>query len=136
MVVKDRSSLDPLFFKPWTMSLFLKRLLVQILMVSSRLMLVKNESISILSMNLLEYCSTISEAKLNGSLNVYLLVVSGSYIRFFLLASTSIKIRIRYSKRSIQNKQIVIQKSDTGNSILIVDKDRYIKRWRTFWKLL
>ena len=135
MVVKDRSSLDPLFFKPWTMSLFLKRLLVQILMVSSRLMLVKNESISILSMKLLEYCSTISEAKLNGSLNVYLLVVSGSYIRFFLLASTSIKIRIR-SKRSIQNKQIVIQKSDTGNSILIVDKDRYIKRWRTFWKLL
>ena len=136
MVVKDRSSLDPLFFKPWTMSLFLKRLLVQILMVSSRLMLVKNESISILSMKLLEYCSTISGAKLNGSLNVYLLVVSGSYIRFFLLASTSIKIRIRYSKRSIQNKQIVIQKSDTGNSILIVDKDRYIKRWRTFWKLL
>ena len=136
MVVKDRSSLDPLFFKPWTMSLFLKRLLVQILMVSSRLMLVKNESISILSIKLLEYCSTISEAKLNGSLNVYLLVVSGSYIRFFLLASTSIKIRIRYSKRSIQNKQIVIQKSDTGNSILIVDKERYIKRWRTFWKLL
>ena len=135
MVVKDRSSLDPLFFKPWTMSLFLKRLLVQILMVSSRLMLVKNESISILSMKLLEYCSTISEAKLNGSLNVYLLVVSGSYVRFFLLSSTSIKIRIR-SKRSIQNKQIVIQKSDTGNSILIVDKDRYIKRWRTFWKLL
>ena len=67
------------------MSLFLKRLLVQISMVSSRRMLVKRESISKLPITLLESCSTISVAKLNESFTVYLLVVNGSKIgtKFF-----------------------------------------------------
>ena len=62
------------------MSLFLKRSLVQILMVSSLGMLVKSESTSKLHMKLLEFCSTISVAKLNESLTVYLLLVNGSKI--------------------------------------------------------
>ena len=49
-------------------------------MVSSKGMLVKKESISKLPMKLLESCSTISLAKLNESLTVYLLVVNGSKI--------------------------------------------------------
>ena len=69
------------------MSLFLKRLLVQISMVSSRGMLVKSESISKLPMKLLESCSTISVANLNESLTVYLLVVNGSKIGTKYLAS-------------------------------------------------
>ena len=48
--------------------------------VSSKGMLVKKESISKLPMKLLESCSTISLAKLNESLTVYLLVVNGSKI--------------------------------------------------------
>ena len=47
-------------------------------MASSGGMLVKNESMSKLSMELLESGSTISVAKLNESLTVYLLVVNGS----------------------------------------------------------
>ena len=43
-------------------------------------MLVKSESISKISMILLESCSTTSVAKLNESLPVYLLVVNGSRI--------------------------------------------------------
>ena len=62
------------------MSLFLKKLLVQISMVSSRRMLVKSESISKFPMKLLESCSTISAAKLNESLTVYLLLVNDSKI--------------------------------------------------------
>ena len=62
------------------MLLFLTRLLVQISMVSSRGMLVKSESISKLSMKLLEPCSTISVERLNESLTVYLLLVNGSKI--------------------------------------------------------
>ena len=62
------------------MSLFLKRLLVQISMISSRGMLVKGESISKLPMKLLESCSIISVTKLNESLTVYLLLVYGSKI--------------------------------------------------------
>ena len=46
--------------------------------VSSRGMLVKSGSISKLPMKLLESCSTISVAKLNESLTVYLLLVNGS----------------------------------------------------------
>ena len=53
---------------------------MQISMVSSREMLVKSESISRLPMKLLESCSPISVAKLNESLTVYLLVISGSKI--------------------------------------------------------
>ena len=49
-------------------------------MVSLRGMLVKSELISMLPMKLLESCSTNSEAKLNESLTVYLLVVNGSNI--------------------------------------------------------
>ena len=62
------------------MSLFLKRSLVQISMVSSRLMSAKNQTISKLPMMLQESCSTISVEKLNESLAVYLLVVNGSKI--------------------------------------------------------
>ena len=47
-------------------------------MVSSRGMLVKNESVPKLPMKLLETFSTISVAKLNESLTLYLLVVNGS----------------------------------------------------------
>ena len=43
-------------------------------------MLVKSESVSKLSMKLLETCSSISVAKLNESLTVYLLLVNGSKI--------------------------------------------------------
>ena len=57
-----------------------KRLLVQISIVSSKLMLVKSESISKLSMKLLESFSTISVVKLSESLTVYLLSVNGSKI--------------------------------------------------------
>ena len=57
-----------------------KRLLVQISIVSSKVMLVKSESISKLPMKLLESCSTISLVKLSESLTVYLLSVSGSKI--------------------------------------------------------
>ena len=61
------------------MSLFSNRLLVQqISMVSSKGMLVKSESISKFSMKLLESCSTISVAKLNEYLTVYMLLVDGS----------------------------------------------------------
>ena len=60
------------------MLLLLKRLLVQLLMASSRGMLVKSESISKLPMKLLESCSTISVAKLNESLTAYFLLVDGS----------------------------------------------------------
>ena len=60
------------------MLLFLKRFLVQISMVSLKVMLAKNESISKLPMKLLESCLTISLAKLNKSLTVYLLVVNSS----------------------------------------------------------
>ena len=74
LVAKDRRFVNSLFFKPWTMSLFLKRLLVQISMVSSRGMLVKSESISKLPMKLPESCSRISVAKLNESFIVYLLM--------------------------------------------------------------
>ena len=49
-------------------------------MVTSSGMLVKSESISKLLMMLLESCSTISVAKLNDCLTVYLLVVNGSKI--------------------------------------------------------
>ena len=62
------------------MLLFFKKILVQILIVSSRGILVKIESISKLPMKLLESCSTVPVAKLNESLTVYLLVVSGSKI--------------------------------------------------------
>ena len=61
------------------MSLLSNRLLVQqISMVSSKGMLVKSESISKFSMKLLESCSTISVAKLNKYLTVYMLLVDGS----------------------------------------------------------
>ena len=60
------------------MLLFLERLLVQVSMVSLRGMLVKSESISKLSMKLLESCSTNSVAKLNESLAVYLSLVNDS----------------------------------------------------------
>ena len=61
------------------MSLFSNRLLVQqISMVSSKGMLVKSESISKFSMKLLESSSTISVAKLNKYLTVYMLLVDGS----------------------------------------------------------
>ena len=49
------------------MSLFLKRSLMQISMVSTRGMLLKSESISKLPIKLQETCSKISVAKLNGS---------------------------------------------------------------------
>ena len=62
------------------MSLFLKRLLVQISMAFSRGMLVKSESISKLLMKLLESCSTISVVKLNESLTMHLFLVNGSKI--------------------------------------------------------
>ena len=61
------------------MLLFLRRLLVQILMISSEGMLVKSESISKLLTKLLVSYSTISVASLNESLNEYLLV-NGSKI--------------------------------------------------------
>ena len=80
LVAKDRRSLNSLFFQAMNMSLFFKRLLVQISMVSSRGMLVKIESISKLPMTLPEFCSTISVAKLNKSLTVYLFLVNGSKI--------------------------------------------------------
>ena len=80
LVAKDRRSLSSLFLRPWTMSLFLKRLLVQISMVSSRVMLVKSQSISKLPMKFLESCSTISALKLKEFLTVYLLVVNDSKI--------------------------------------------------------
>ena len=59
------------------MSLFLKKLLVHISMVSSRGMLVKCESMPTLPMKLLESCTTISMSELNESLTVYLLVING-----------------------------------------------------------
>ena len=65
LVAKDRRSLNSLSFKPWTMSLFLNRLLVQISMVSWRGILIKCESISKLPMKFLESCSTVSVTKLN-----------------------------------------------------------------------
>ena len=55
------------------MSLFLKSSLVQIPTVSSRRMLINNES-----MNMLESGSTASMVKWNESLIMYLLVVNGS----------------------------------------------------------
>ena len=67
-----------MFFQTMKMALFLKRLLVQILIVYSMKMLIKSESISKLPMKLLESCSTISVTKLSKSLTVYLLVVNGS----------------------------------------------------------
>ena len=60
------------------MSLFLKRLFVQVSMLSSRGMLVISETISKLPMKLLESCSTISVVRLSESLTVYLLLVNGS----------------------------------------------------------
>ena len=48
--------------------------------VSSRGLLVKSESISKFPMKLLESCSTISLAKLNKSLTLYLVVVNGSKV--------------------------------------------------------
>ena len=57
------------------MSLFLKRLLVQIWMVSSWGILVKSESIYKLPMKYLESCSKICLAKLNESFTVNLLLV-------------------------------------------------------------
>ena len=69
------------------MPLLLKRLLVQISMICSRGMSVKSESISKLPMKLLESCSTISVAKLNESLTVYLLLVNGSKISIKYFAS-------------------------------------------------
>ena len=74
------------------MSLFLKRSLVQILMVSSLGMLVKSESTSKLHMKLLEFCSTISVAKLNESLTVYLLLVNGSKIETKYFASFYVEV--------------------------------------------
>ena len=62
------------------MSLFLKRLLVQISMVFSKGMFVKSDLISKLPMKLLESCSTITAATLNKFLTVYLLVVYSSKI--------------------------------------------------------
>ena len=53
LVAKDRRIVNSFFLKPLTMSLVLKRLLVQISVVSSRKMLVKNELISKLLMKLL-----------------------------------------------------------------------------------
>ena len=35
-------------------------------------------------------------------------------------------------KNLSQNKQIVIQKSDKGNSIVIVDRDKYIEKMENF----
>ena len=60
------------------MSLFLKKFLVQISMVSSRGMLVKSKSISKQPIKLLESCSRISVARLNEFLTMNLLVVNGS----------------------------------------------------------
>ena len=37
-------------------------------------------------------------------------------------------------KNLSQNKQIVIQKSDKGNSIVIVDRDKYTERMENFLK--
>ena len=69
-----------------------ERLLVQIWMDSSRGILVKNESTFKLPMKLLESCSTISVAKLNESLNVYLLVVNGSKIGTKYFASLCVSV--------------------------------------------
>ena len=80
LVAKDRRSLNSLFFEPWTMELFLKRLLVQISMVSLNGVLLKRESLSKIPVKLLESCSAISVAKLNESLTQYLLVVNDSKI--------------------------------------------------------
>ena len=77
LVAKDRRS-SYRFFQ--TMSLFLKRLLVQISMVFSRGMLVKSESISKPLMKLLESCSTISVVELNESLTMHLFLINGSKI--------------------------------------------------------
>ena len=58
------------------MSLFLKRLLVQISMVFPRGMFLKRESISKLSMKLPESGSTYSLAKLNESFNLCIFAIS------------------------------------------------------------
>ena len=62
------------------MSLFLNRLLVQISIVSLKEMLVKSNSLSRLPMKLMESCSTVSVAKLNKCLIVYLLPTNCSKI--------------------------------------------------------
>ena len=80
-VAKNGRSWNSIFVKPWTMYLFLKMLLVQISMLSSRGTLVKSELMSKIPMKLLESCSTISVANLNKSLIVYLLAVDSSKIR-------------------------------------------------------
>ena len=71
-----------------------KGLLVQISMVSSSGISVKSESISKLSLKLLESCSATSVAKLNESLTAYLLLVNGSKIgtKFFA------RLHVRVSK--------------------------------------
>ena len=60
------------------MALFLKISLVQISTLSSMGMIIKGESMSKLTMKLLESCSIVSVAKLNESLTVYLLAGNGS----------------------------------------------------------
>ena len=73
-------------------------------MVSSVRMLVKSESISKFPIKLLEPCSTISVAKLNESLTMYLLLVSSSKIgskyfgSLYVGASKADKIALKYGK--------------------------------------
>ena len=121
------------------MSLFLKRLLVQISMVSSRGMLVKSESISKLPMKLLEYCSMIPVAELRKSLTVYLLVANSSkigtrcYTSLYVVLCKADKIGLRGGQLSthflctLQEPYIIPGLVPTGFRCLRVSSDMLLE---------
>ena len=121
------------------MSLFLRRLLVQILMVPSRGMLVKSGLMSKLRVKLLESCSKISVAKLNESLTVYLLVVNDSkrgsknVASLYLGVCKADKIGLKGGKPSIhflcslQQPHITLGRVPSGSKCLCVSLDRLLE---------
>ena len=121
------------------MSLFLRRLLVQILMVPSRGILVKSGLMLKLPVKLLESCSKISVAKLNESLTVYLLVVNDSkrgsknVASLYLGVCKADKIGLKGGKPSIhflcslQQPHITLGRVPSGSKCLCVSLDRLLE---------
>ena len=100
------------------------------IMVFSRGISVKNESMSELPMKLHESCSTISVAKLNESLTVYLLVVNDSEI-IGTINFASLYVSVKADKIGLKSGQLSsshwFQMSPCFFEFVVKNCDLYIK---------
>ena len=103
-VARDKSSLNSIFDKPSTLSVFSKGVSVQMSMVSLSGILVKGESTCRLHIKFSATCSTISSAKASESITVYSLQVKDFKIGTRNYASLQVGVVIA-DKKSRKGRQ-------------------------------